>query len=668
MSIKRTIITTVVALALVATVAPAAVQADQLSDLMAQIQALQAQLQALQGGATPVPTGIVACSGVTFTRNLTVGSTGQDVKCLQVLLNTNGYTLAATGAGSPGMETSYFGPATLGAVKAFQVAKGWTPANQVGPLTRVALNALIAGTPTTGLPAGCTSTSGYSPTTGVSCATGATTPGTTTPGAVGFISVATLAASPADNANITATSNVPVYGINVKAINSDMDVNSAKIVLYTTKSSAVEHPATSMTNLYAYDGSTLLGTFPINTSTVIKESSTYYMILSGFHFLVPANTTKALTFSADFVSGLETDRILEIAMYDTTAIGATDGSGVNRTSGLTPTLTSGNPAANQRTHTINYDVVGTSTVVASIAGSTPKASSVNVNHTDGVSDVPMAVFNFKSTTGASQITDLVITAQGSDVGVEQISAVKLYDGSTLLGSITLSSAVSGATATFSDLTIDVAKDATKVLTAKADIESDVLSDGSEYIKLVIANPSTDVTFNKPNLAAAHPTATSAVAGNFMYLYDNVVATWSLVSATSSYTYNATTPSSSYTSGKITLKVHSDGGDTTEPVAADITVTAYVDGVANGAAVSKTITLTPDNTSDLIASGEDTEVVIDVSEPRGVTASSGSYSGTGFVDFRVTNLAWVTTDGTYTSTETAQTWGLDTFKTPAVNAQ
>jgi hypothetical protein len=40
---------------------------------------------------------------------------------------------------------------TLAAVKQFQVAKGWTPANQVGPLTRAALNALIGTTvdPTT---------------------------------------------------------------------------------------------------------------------------------------------------------------------------------------------------------------------------------------------------------------------------------------------------------------------------------------------------------------------------------------------------------------------------------------------------------------------------------------------------------------------------------------
>ena len=142
MSIKKTIIVTAAILASVAMVAPTLAGATTVSDMMAQISALQAQLSALQGG-TPVPTGGVACQGVTFTRNLVVGSTGSDVKCLQVLLNANGYTLAATGAGSPGMETSYFGPRTLVVIKAFQKAKGMVPANQVGPQTRLALNALL---------------------------------------------------------------------------------------------------------------------------------------------------------------------------------------------------------------------------------------------------------------------------------------------------------------------------------------------------------------------------------------------------------------------------------------------------------------------------------------------------------------------------------------------
>jgi hypothetical protein len=146
MSIKRTIIAAIVGLTLVALVAPGVAQGVTIDELLAQIAQLQAQLIALQSGGSTTTAGTGACAGITFTRNMTVGATGSDVKCLQVLLNNNGFTVATTGAGSPGAETTYFGSRTLAAVKVFQAAKGFTPANQVGPLTRGALNALLGTT------------------------------------------------------------------------------------------------------------------------------------------------------------------------------------------------------------------------------------------------------------------------------------------------------------------------------------------------------------------------------------------------------------------------------------------------------------------------------------------------------------------------------------------
>ena len=73
----------------------------------------------------------------TFTRSLTVGSSGPDVKALQVYLNTHGYTIATTGPGSPGKETTLFGALTRNALIKFQKANNIVPAvGFFGPITR----------------------------------------------------------------------------------------------------------------------------------------------------------------------------------------------------------------------------------------------------------------------------------------------------------------------------------------------------------------------------------------------------------------------------------------------------------------------------------------------------------------------------------------------------
>ena len=63
------------------------------------------------------PTG-----GIWLTRDLYPGSQGADVRSLQEYLNARGFTLATSGAGSPGNETTYYGNLTASAVRRFQEA------------------------------------------------------------------------------------------------------------------------------------------------------------------------------------------------------------------------------------------------------------------------------------------------------------------------------------------------------------------------------------------------------------------------------------------------------------------------------------------------------------------------------------------------------------------
>ncbi|MEJ0053595.1 MAG: peptidoglycan-binding domain-containing protein [bacterium] len=98
----------------------------------AQLAALNAQLAALMAQANAM--GGVSAS---FTRDLTIGSSGADVKALQMWLNAHGFMVAATGPGSAGMETDLFGALTQAALAKYQASVGITPAaGYFGPKTR----------------------------------------------------------------------------------------------------------------------------------------------------------------------------------------------------------------------------------------------------------------------------------------------------------------------------------------------------------------------------------------------------------------------------------------------------------------------------------------------------------------------------------------------------
>jgi hypothetical protein len=141
------------AMALSFVVTPVTTSAATVAELQAMIASLSAQLAALSG--TPV-----ASTGYTFNTNLTLNSKGTDVMNLQKVLNMSADTqVASTGAGSPGNETSFFGPATKAAVVKFQVKYGITPAaGYVGAITRAKLNSMggtvVPPVVTPGLPTG----------------------------------------------------------------------------------------------------------------------------------------------------------------------------------------------------------------------------------------------------------------------------------------------------------------------------------------------------------------------------------------------------------------------------------------------------------------------------------------------------------------------------------
>src|SRR3989344_4330483 len=92
--------------------------AQSTADLQAQIAALLAQIQQLQAQLNVSQRGT---SSYSFTRDLTVGSRGDDVSALQQILISGGFLTAVSA------PTGYFGSLTQAALAKWQGAKGGSP-------------------------------------------------------------------------------------------------------------------------------------------------------------------------------------------------------------------------------------------------------------------------------------------------------------------------------------------------------------------------------------------------------------------------------------------------------------------------------------------------------------------------------------------------------------
>ena len=111
-------------------------QTPTIADLQAQIQLLMKQIQAVQAlkAGTPV---VSTVSGVGFTTDMGLGSSGSQVVSLQQFLISKGFLVIP-----PGVSTGYYGNLTALGVKKFQTTYAILSTGFVGPITRVKLNSL----------------------------------------------------------------------------------------------------------------------------------------------------------------------------------------------------------------------------------------------------------------------------------------------------------------------------------------------------------------------------------------------------------------------------------------------------------------------------------------------------------------------------------------------
>ena len=368
------------------------------AELQAQIAVLQAQLLQLTQqlsvleGTTTTPATVTGCAIASFSRNLRLRSVGDDVKCLQVILNSDTDTeLAKTGAGSPGNETTYFGVKTKAAVINFQTKYAsvilasfglTTGTGYVGASTRAKLNEMLGA--------------GVVPTT-------PTTPTTTTPPVTGTgLNVALAASNPASGNFPAGGSQIPFLALNFTAGAADAVVTAMNV--YRTGLSSDN----DISNVYLMDGATVLA-----TNLGLSSGKANFSASTGL-FTVKAGTSKVITVAADIISSGTASHTYTF--------------GVNAASDVTTNATLAG----------TFPITGNS--FAAVSVSNPALATLTLNNiatggsvNAGTNSFLAGQFSLQSQNSAVSVKSIKLTETGTINASADLANIKLMDGATQVG-------------------------------------------------------------------------------------------------------------------------------------------------------------------------------------------------------------------------------------------
>ena len=613
-------------------IAPAVAQTPaelqtQINALLAQITALQAQLAGGVTAPTPAPVAVF-----NFTRNLTVGSRGEDVKALQQFLNAQGFAVAATGAGSAGNESTVFGPRTQAALARFQEANDISPARGFfGPVTRARIATV---TPPVVTPP----------------VTDPVTPPVAEAPAVEGTLEAELLPSPLGVRVAVNEANRAVAAFELEAKDSNIRVQRVDVLF--DRTTGDERPWRAFNRVALSVGGEVVATRAITGRADFTEGTAgaHTLRFSGINANIPVGTKQTWTVQVSSNPVIETgSQGAWTITVPRDGVRGIDGAGINQTAP--------NAAfAPAREFTIIAEETGVLAVTLNANNLAERVVQVDdENTTDGVQ---LLAFDVRATRRAVTMEDVTVNIITDDVATDVAPVARLYRGTALVGSATVTGAGATGVALFENMETLIERDSTATFTVRVDLNrlagaTPLYPAGTTISAAVTSVKGEDAANNIVPATGTVPVA--PITGNVARLF-TVAPSWALVG----------TPTISQVSV-------GDNREATAQIVVDITALGgdifikRTDGVF-GARIGPVGTLAQTMTVASITGdtgGATWGHIVREGTTRRFTVS-GNLSlgaiGTGFTGMEIQHIVWDTDNNIDTSAPITSTFGLDAFET------
>jgi len=541
--------------------------------------------------------------------------------------------VAASGVGSTGNETTYFGSLTKAALAKYQAAKGISPAvGYFGPITRAYVASLAVAPTTPTVPT--TPTTPTEPTTPVTPVTPAKS------GDQGTMDVK-LAASPASGEDLyEAETGQAIYGIEVKASDSEVYVSRVKLQFGTAIYNIIN-------KIGVYRDGVLLAERAVDSNSVTRITSTEYIIqLTGFESKVDKGATATFVVKINALSSIDSGYSTFTVRAPANAVRAVDGANISLDG----------PSSAIGANTVNVKQSGASAAILTIsknAGS-PDQGYVNADSTGKADKVTLLIANVKAEQDNIKLTDLTANITVSGAGTSTIAY--LYDGSTLVDSAT----ISGTTAAFADFSWTVPKDTTKQLTVKADITGATTTITTAIS--TITNVALTIAEGSDGIALGDGRKTVSASGNTISIL-KAVPVFTLTSATATKVVGVSGVSSTTADMNIKFTVKALGGDITVTSTNAIDLWSFRDGGTATSSLTEAYTVSGATlSSGVYTIAQDSTATFEVSSQCSTATGSGCATA-GNYDFRIVGFGW--SGGTYISTTFLDDLSTNPFKTNIV---